>query len=84
MVKKKTAKKKPTVKRRVRQLERRVHQMDVEAQEAEDEAFRFGFRVRRDVAFLGEEVRRHDGILEDQSKRIESLEDRAWMNENPF
>jgi len=76
----KKARKKPTVKRRVRQLERRVHRMDVEAQETDDVIF----RVRRDVEFLGGEVRRYDAIIDDQSKRIGSVEDHQWWSENPF
>jgi len=76
----KKARKKPTVKRRVRQLERRVHRMDVEAQETDDVIF----RVRRDVEFLGGEVRRHDEVLGDQSKRIRSMKDHQWWSENPF
>lgn len=78
----KKAPKKPTgaVRRRVRQLERRAHQRDVEADEERGKLW----RTQRDVEFLGGEVRRHDEILNDQSRRIDSVEDRQWWNENPF
>jgi ribosomal protein L18E len=56
---KRKVKKKPTLKRRVRQLERRADDEDV-----------LIWRILGDV--------------EDQSKRIQSVEDHQWWTENPF
>jgi hypothetical protein len=79
-VKKKTPKKKSTLKSRVRLLEDRAADSDQRGYRKLERIF----RVERDVSFLGSEVRRHDEILDDQSKRIQSVEDHQWWTENSF
>jgi hypothetical protein len=69
--------KRPAVKRRIKRLEEFV----VEQLDRDFERYR---RVRGDVSFLGEEVRRHGEILEDHANQINTLDDLQWWDKNPF
>lgn len=79
MKRKKIVKAKPVLPR-VKALEGRAESSEREIGTTRTELW----RTQRDVRFLGNEVRRHDEVIEDQSRRIESLEERQWMNENPY